>query len=239
MYHYHNLPLCVERIHTASGMIVNPSFYGSITSADKQAELTRLGLDPSKRTVLLFFGGIPPTGDTMHYHSAIMQHKEKFNILVLCGGNSTLAEKMHSMAERDAEVRARTHIVGFTDEVARYMKVSDVLIGKPGPGVVSEAIVARLPMILDCRPGKVMPQEECVVTWTQESGVALALTSNDDLAKYLQAPRLQQCLDNIRLIENNGVEDCVSIIADVVLQDQKNEGLHLPWYNRLLSYIGL
>ena len=39
-------------------------------------------------------------------------------------------------------------IEGFTREVPFYMELSDFFIGKPGPGSVSEALVRRLPVIV-------------------------------------------------------------------------------------------
>ena len=34
--------------------------------------------------------------------------------------------------------RKRVHLVGYTERVQLYMRLSTVLIGKPGPGVISE-----------------------------------------------------------------------------------------------------
>lgn len=40
------------------------------------------------------------------------------------------------------------YLKNFTRDVSTYMQLSDVVIGKPGPGVVSEALVSGRPMIL-------------------------------------------------------------------------------------------
>jgi UDP-N-acetylglucosamine:LPS N-acetylglucosamine transferase len=76
-----------------------------------------------------------------------------------------------------AELRALklpfpVHIQDFTDQVASFMWLSNVFIGKPGPGSVSEALAVRLPVIVqdDLRT---LAQERYNVQWIREQGVGI------------------------------------------------------------------
>lgn len=75
----------------------------------------------------------------------------------------------------------RMYVTGFTSNVAGLMRCADVLVGKPGPGVVSEAYVSGLPCVL-LTGGGVMAQEEAVVDWVVAAGVGAAVDAPEDAA---------------------------------------------------------
>lgn len=65
-------------------------------------------------------------------------------ITVICGQNETLRSEL----EQEYGHLANVQIVGFTNEMARYMAESDLLVSKPGGMTITEALSMRLPMVL-------------------------------------------------------------------------------------------
>jgi 1,2-diacylglycerol 3-beta-galactosyltransferase len=63
-----------------------------------------------------------------------------------------------------------TTIYGFTRELPDFMRASDVLVTKAGPGTIAEAYNAHLPIILYAKlPG----QEDGNVTYTVQEGAGV------------------------------------------------------------------
>jgi hypothetical protein len=155
------------RILRASGMILRPKFYEPIT-VDRAAERTRLGLDPTRPTGLVLFGG--------QGSSAMLQIARELadtQLIMICGKNQKLAEKLRALATK-GPTRAPHFIEGFTQEVPYYMHLSDFFIGKPGPGSISEAVAMKLPVIVE-RNAWTLPQERYNTEWVAEKGVGVVL----------------------------------------------------------------
>ena len=64
-------------------------------------------------------------------------------LILICGRNDKLAAKF-----RARKWNMPVHVVGFTKEIHKLMRAADFLIGKPGPGSISEALAKRLPVIV-------------------------------------------------------------------------------------------
>ena len=65
-------------------------------------------------------------------------------------------------------------IEGFTAQVPYYMRLSDFLIGKPGPGSMSEALAKKLPVIVR-RNGWTMAHERYNTEWIQKLGAGIVV----------------------------------------------------------------
>lgn len=73
-----------------------------------------------------------------------------------------------------------TQLIYFTNEVEKYMSVSDLILTKPGGLTVSEALACNLPMALyDAIPG----QEEENANFLVSNNMAVKLSSSDDISK--------------------------------------------------------
>ncbi len=64
-------------------------------------------------------------------------------LTVVCGSNERLMSRM----ERAYRGSERVRVVGFTDQVARYMEASDLLYTKPGGITTTEGAVMGVPMV--------------------------------------------------------------------------------------------
>lgn len=174
-----------ERIHATSGMIIRPDFYQPM-QVDRHAEQLKLGLDPSRPTGLVMFGG---HGSKMM--ASIARRLEDTQLILVCGHNEVLVERLRAMSFNAPRV-----VVGFTTQIRHYMQLSDFLIGKPGPGSISEAVQQRLPVIV-VRNSWTMPQERYNTQWVRENNAGLVLPSYRNLRRAVS----EMCarLDEFRL----------------------------------------
>ncbi|MSV31862.1 MAG: galactosyldiacylglycerol synthase, partial [Bryobacterales bacterium] len=100
--------------HRVSGMILNPKFY-DISPVDVSAERRRLGLDPSRPTGVVLFGGM---GSKKMDEIFLRIDKSSLDVqlILVCGKNEKLRKRL---AERPS--RIIKFVEGFTREIPRYM----------------------------------------------------------------------------------------------------------------------
>ncbi|MDE1951537.1 MAG: galactosyldiacylglycerol synthase [Betaproteobacteria bacterium] len=153
-------------IHPTSGMIIRPDFYGEPTDFDRAARQQALGLDPTRPTGVLMFGG-----HGSRSMLGIVQSLPEVQLVVLCGHNARLAGKLRALP-----ATAPRLILGFTPDVAAWMRLGDFFIGKPGPGALSEALQLGLPVVVT-RNAWTMPQERYNTDWVRDNGFGLVLRS--------------------------------------------------------------
>ncbi len=144
---------------SVTGQPVSPDFAKRIGKRDEVRR--QLGLDDNLLTVLLIGGG-----DGMGRLEITARHLGLSNLpvqlLVVCGRNQTVKENLEFI-----NPRVPMRIMGFVNNIPELMGASDVLITKAGPGTISEAFIAGLPIILyDAVPG----QEEGNVDFVVDSG---------------------------------------------------------------------
>jgi processive 1,2-diacylglycerol beta-glucosyltransferase len=103
-----------------------------------------LGLPRDKRIVLIMGGGvgIGPLENMMH---ALGSVDLPIAAAVVVGRNRALEGRVTAAAERTAYP---LRVFGFVDNVFDFMHASDVLLTKSGGLTASEALAARVPMVL-------------------------------------------------------------------------------------------
>ncbi len=128
------------------GIPVQASFYQREAS---EAAKRALGLPPEKRMVLMMCGsmGCGPLPELAALIEAGLP--EDALLTVICGSNEKLYEKFQKAGDSD-----RMIVVGFTDQISRYMDAASVILTKPGGLSATEAATKGLPMVLiDAVPG--------------------------------------------------------------------------------------
>jgi 1,2-diacylglycerol 3-beta-galactosyltransferase len=158
-----------EHILRTSGMVLNPAFYEPI-AIDREAERRRLGLLPGVPTGLVLFGG-EGSGEMIRIARALNDSGRQIQLILLCGKNEGIAARLRGM-----ERRIPMFVEGLTREVGYYMELADFFIGKPGPGSISEALVKRLPVIVQ-RNAWTLAHERYNADWVEEEGVGLVVRS--------------------------------------------------------------
>lgn len=102
---------------------------------------------PENKFVIMISLGGNGSMATFKYVKNIVKKGHNAHILACVGRNEALAKKLEGLC-----ITAPTtlSIIKFTPYIANLMAVSDVLITKPGPGIINEALYSNLPMIIDC-----------------------------------------------------------------------------------------
>lgn len=151
-----------ERIHI-TGIPIMPAFAAAPKRGECAAEL---GLDPSRKTLLLMGGGAG-LGSLDLIGERLLELDEDVQLIVMAGRNAEMLAALQTLAARHP---ARLRPQGFTDRVERLMACSDLVVTKPGGLSTSECLAMGLPMILNAPiPG----QEERNADYLLEQGVAL------------------------------------------------------------------
>jgi Glycosyltransferase family 28 C-terminal domain len=201
-------------IFGTSGMILRPDFYQA-DGGDPVTIRRELNLRPDLPTGMLLFGGF---GSRAMYQ--IVERLEASDIplqlIVICGRNKKLAEKFRARPWKIA-----LHVVGFTKEVHRLMRAADFLIGKPGPGSVAEAMVRRLPVILECNAWT-MPQERYNTEWVKEKRVGIVLHDFSQIVtgvkQLLEPGRLAEFRANTAALNNRAIFEIPDIFAKLLAE---------------------
>lgn len=125
---------------------------------------TRLGW-PEDLPVILMMGGGEGMGPLEEMAEALDDSGLRAALVVVTGRNRVLRARLE---QRRWKMPA--FIYGFVHEMPAFMHASDILVTKAGPGTISEAFIAGLPMILYSKmPG----QEDGNVTFVVESGAGV------------------------------------------------------------------
>jgi hypothetical protein len=195
-----------ERVFPVSGMILRPKFYEPVT-VDRTAERLRLGLDPTRPTGLVLFGG-----QGSGVMREIARRLPETQLIFICGRNQKLAEELRALP-----ASAPRLVEGFTAEIPYYMHLCDFFIGKPGPGSISEAVAMRLPVILE-RNAWTLAQERYNVEWVREHEAGIVLSNFRSIAAAVESllANLDRYRANVAKIDNRAVFEIPDILAKIL-----------------------
>ena len=199
-------------IFLTSGMILRPDFYVEDNS-DPVALRREMGLREGLPTAIVLFGG--------HGSKVMYDITEKLDaaglplqLILICGRNDELAAKL-----RVHQWKMPIHVVGFTKEVHRLMRAADFLIGKPGPGSIAEAMVRKLPVLIECNAWT-LPQERYNAEWVTEKGVGIVLKSFESVVegvkRMLDPEALAAFRSNVAVQKNRAVFEIPEILAKLL-----------------------
>lgn len=150
-----------ERVHRVHGMMLRPEFHLG-PPPDRAARRVALGLPAEEPVGLVLFGG---AGSRVMRR--IAARLPDTPLVLLCGRNERLVDELRCQPARAARI-----VVGFTADVAGWMRLADFFIGKPGPGSLSEAVQCGLPVIVT-RNALTMPQERWNTEWVRAQGLGI------------------------------------------------------------------
>ena len=203
------------------GIPIHPKFSKSVTKEEARA---RLGLDLTKRTVLLMSGsmGYGHIESTVNTLDAV---PHDFQIITVCGNNAEAKARIDAM-----RTKKRILNFGFTDKVDLLMDASDCIITKPGGLTSSEALAKCLPMIIvNPIPG----QEDRNTEFLVNNGAAMAVTATSPLDEVLYQffvdPRRSEIMrEAIKLISKpestkDICEFSKALCADQDMKDEERE----------------
>lgn len=148
---------------------------------EKRQARAQLGLHPDRPVVLLMGGG-EGVGRLYEVARAIAGACLPAQMVVVVGRNEKLRCRLKAIAWE-----IPTCITGFVANVPQWMAAADVLVTRAGPGVLSEAFIAGLPLVLS---GAIPGQETPNIGYVVSHGAGVAETDPLRIAVWL-AQRLQ------------------------------------------------
>jgi 1,2-diacylglycerol 3-beta-galactosyltransferase len=144
---------------------------------------------PQEKPVVLLVGGGEGMGPVEKTATAIAAANLPLTLVIIAGRNLKLKERLESRSWP-----IPTFIYGFVSNMPDFMNAASVLVTKAGPGTVSEALNAGLPMILYSRlPG----QEDGNITYVTEVGAGVWAPTPEQITSVLR----QWVLTPERLVE--------------------------------------
>src|SRR5712691_1272429 len=199
-------------IFLTSGRMLRPDFYERDDPAPLELR-NEMGLRPGMPTAIVLFGG--------HGSKVMYGITEKLDaagmplqLILICGRNEELAAKL-----RARQWKFPVRVIGFTKEVHKLMRAADFLIGKPGPGSIAEAMVRKLPVLIECNVWT-LPQERYNAEWVKEKGAGIVLKSFENVAegvkRMLEPATLAEFRKNIAALENRAIFEIPEILAKLL-----------------------
>ncbi|MGD0708697.1 MAG: glycosyltransferase [Anaerolineaceae bacterium] len=132
--------------------------------ADRMALRESLGWSKDC-TIVLIIGGGDGMGPLAPNAFAIDDLGTDLEVVVVAGRNHKLKTRLEAHNWKHPH-----HIYGFVRQLPDFMQASDIMVSKAGPGTISEAFIAGLPVILySMVPG----QEEGNVTYVTDNGAGV------------------------------------------------------------------
>ena len=156
-------------------------------TGNRRETRSRLGWPHNLPIILLIGGGdgMGPLEKTAH---AIADAHLEAGLVVVTGRNRKLKARLEAESWP-----MPVFIYGFVREMPDFMRASDIIVTKAGPGTISEAFIAGLPIIMYSRmPG----QEDGNVTYVVEEGAGIWAPQPEEvveaLTTWLSNPSLRE-----------------------------------------------
>ena len=203
-----NLPNVVP----LSGLVLRDEFR-NIRKLAKTHAKEQLELDMNKPTVLVLFGS---SGSVlMHKIAKLVAKDNSKQYIFICG-------RSHELIPKIQKLNPSFVVHGFVKDVAKHIRAADLMIGKPGPGCISEAVQCETKIIVLDRLLETLPQEV--------GGVNLVVEKNYG-ARIRNLSKLIAAIDKVLLLEpkfpeNNASNEVAVFVKDVLANLD-------PWRKRL------
>lgn len=203
-----------HKIRVLSGLPVNKKFLGKRSKFEARQEL---GLDPTKFTVLISMGGVG-VGATYVFARELAQSGLPIQLIIVAGRNERLRIRCERLASK---VEMPMKVLGFTDQMPLMMDAADVLISKPGPGTIAEAIAKELPLLIDAQR-EPMLQEKGNLDLVVRQELGLKIDKGDTITelvrKFMDNQDLYQRMQaNLRRAKNDqAIEELINIALELL-----------------------
>jgi len=177
--------------------------------------LRDLNLDSKLPTVLFMAGSFGVTNIVKLYRD-LLSHNPPIQIIIITGRNQKLYNAFEKeLNDPDRKNSVPTRLILFTNEVEKYMHVSDLIVTKPGGLTVSEALACNLPLaVFDAIPG----QEEDNANFLKTHDMGIRLSKNSDFGKIISSlieekEKLQEMRENCEKFDkSHSIDDIVKLV---------------------------
>ena len=186
--------------------------------SDKQVLLKSLKLKKIK-TVLIMAGSFG-VNNIEEVYKSLLTIKKEFQIIIITGNNKGLYDRVMNIKQSTK----KTEIVKYTNEVAKYMSLADILVTKPGGLTISEALASNLPMVIfEAIPG----QEESNAKFLLRHGMAVSIGKGDNCNVIVEellkdGHKLDKLEENCRRFnKEQSCKDIFELIKNLINKNKK------------------
>lgn len=183
---------------------------------DNNETFKLFNLNPEKKTILFFGGGEFGLGKerTVQILDSLIRNVIEYQIVAISGKNEKMKKKFEEVVNyENAEDRVR--VLGFTDKVPELMKISNIVVTKPGGLTTSESLASGLPiLVISPIPG----QEEENAQFLEAKGVGIWIKKDqnpDDVIINLfkNENKINEMKEKVnKLAKKNSTEDICKIL---------------------------
>lgn len=185
-----------------------------LKSFNKSEVLKGLGLKEDYFTILLMCGSIG-VDFVIKIFKEVINIDRELQIIIITGHNKNLYDKFNKIIS-SYKGKIKFHLIGFTNEVSKYMNVSDIIITKPGGLTTTEAIQSNLPIVFfDAIPG----QEEKNGEFILNNDIGMRISKDkESIEEFISIiddrELLNKMKDNInKMKKSNFIENLIEIIT--------------------------
>ncbi|WP_310618918.1 MGDG synthase family glycosyltransferase [Flexibacterium corallicola] len=167
----------IKQSFLLSGPVLRPMFFQRDEPYSERLA-KKLKLSPDKTTIIVFFGGFgsPKMLDIAQLLNAVQRPVQA---IFLCGHTSHVQDKINKINTSYPKL-----VFGFIKHVDRLMELGAIMIGKPGPGAVLEAIAKGNDVLLELNRST-MSQEVPIVEYATALGRGESYANNSELLTLL------------------------------------------------------
>jgi len=174
------------------GLPLRPDFRASKSLCELYLEY---GVSSDKPVILIMMGGAG-AASALDYTKEIGSKEIGAHLIVCAGKNERLARKLKKVPLHPSN---SITVMGFTDKVADLMAMADIIITKPGPGTINEALAMQVPMLIDTTTTP-LSWEKANVELVTKYGVGSRIMDLEEvgphLRDYLHNRETKQNLEN-------------------------------------------
>lgn len=197
-----------ESMHVL-GFPVHPRFY---TSIDVEAERKKEGLDADKPLFLLSVGTGGGMRDVAFLQRFAQEYGDAAQCVVILGRNTEMLHKLQKKQYPGVK------LLGWVNDMDRWMKMADVMITKAGGATVMECVAVERPMIITK-----------ALAWQESGNIELidmyklgTVVQDEDvidaMARYIENPNLvQEQRNNFKKLNaHNSTERVVQFLKETM-----------------------
>lgn len=191
-------------------------FYAPMPAEERLVMLRdELGLEPDKFTVFLATGGFG-ANHHIRFLRMLLPMAEKVQAIVVCGRNQRIFDRVKAWGARHPELRL--FLEGYSNQVNKYLQISDAVVTRGGANSTAEAVHFGCPMIYNTFGG-LMPQEHLTVNHFERFRAAEMVRSDEDFRGIMRrwadrGPAYLEVLHHLLSLQND--EDPRDFVAELV-----------------------
>ena len=205
-----------------SGMILRPEFTEDIKSREERRKQLNT-LDNRPLITLLFGGSGSDQMEDLMYEIIRLRLDQKYLFAFITGKNKALKRRLEILKSQN---NIDCLIRGYESDIYLWMQASNILVGKPGPGIIFECQASHLPIIIIEKD--ILSQEIYNLQIARKMGICIQEYSQFEKAiKEIlnNSTKYEQFFD--QLPKNQALNEAVDIILAECFGNFANEKAYL------------